>query len=60
MVKEKRYLSGSSIIIVLIAVLITAKIVRSYEISLLPSTLITITIAVILWYGFNFLMKKLK
>lgn len=60
MVKEKRYLSGSSIIIVLIAVLITAKIVRSYEISLLPSTLITITIAVILWYGFNFFIKKIK
>lgn len=60
MVDQKRYSSGIPVIIAIIAALITGQIVRSYEISLLPGTLITIAVAVILWYGFNFFNKRNK
>ncbi len=60
MAEEKRYSSGITMGIPIIAALLTGQIVRSYEISLLPGTLITITIAVILWYGLTFLNKKKK
>ncbi|MEZ0117951.1 UNVERIFIED_ORG: hypothetical protein ABRZ91_001908 [Heyndrickxia coagulans] len=58
MVDQKKYSSGVPVIIAIIAALITGQIVRSYDINLLPGTLITIAVAVVLWYGFNFFKKR--
>ncbi|MED4473873.1 MULTISPECIES: hypothetical protein [Bacillaceae] len=60
MVDQKKKTSGISIIIAIIAALLAGQIASSYEISLIPSTIITIAIAVIFWYGFNFFLKQNK
>lgn len=57
MANQKKYSSGVPVIIAIIAALITGQIVRSYEINLLPGTLITIAVAIVLWYLFTFFNK---
>jgi hypothetical protein len=42
----------------IIEAMLAGQVARSYEISPIPSTVITIAIALILWYGLNFIAKR--